>query len=132
MSIFIDTAGLLAVLDADDQYHAKANVTWQEILSSEDDLITTNYVLVETFSLVQHRLGLEAVKVLQEDIVPVINVEWVTETTHQSAVGMLLAAARRQLSLVDCVSFVVMRQGGLRKAFTFDKHFGEQGFVMIP
>ena len=132
MSIFVDTAGILAVLDADDYFHVAADVSWQEILSSRVDLFTTNYVLVETFALVQHRLGLEAVKALQEGIVPVIDVAWVTEATHQAAVGTLLLASRRQLSLVDCVSFITMRQRGIKKAFTFDKHFGEQGFEMIP
>lgn len=112
MSIFIDTAGLLAVLNADDHYHAEADAAWQEILLSLEDIVTTNYVLVETFALVQHRLGLEAVKVLQEDIVPAIDVEWVTESTHQAAAGTMLAASRRKLSLVDCVSFMVMRREG--------------------
>lgn len=94
MSIFIDTAGLLAVLDTDDQYHARANQAWQEILSSEEDLFTTNYVLIETFALVQHRLGLGAVRVFQEDIVPVLEIEWVTEATHRTAVSMLMTANR--------------------------------------
>jgi len=43
-----------------------------------------------------------------------------------------LAAARRQLSLVDCASFVVMRAHGLTRAFGFDAHFAEQGFTVTP
>jgi len=39
-----------------------------------------------------------------------------------------LTAARRQLSLVDCISFEVMRRRGIKTAFTFDDHFAEQGF----
>ena len=64
MRLFVDTSGLLAVLDRDDQYNGAANKAWQEILSSPEDLISTNYVLVETFALVQHRLGLDAARVL--------------------------------------------------------------------
>jgi len=41
MSIFVDTAGILAVLDADDHFHVAADVSWQEILSSRVDLFTT-------------------------------------------------------------------------------------------
>jgi predicted nucleic acid-binding protein len=44
----------------------------------------------------------------------------------------LLAANRRSLSLVDCTSFEIMRQAGLDTAFTFDSHFRELGFKMIP
>jgi predicted nucleic acid-binding protein len=132
MSIFIDTSAFLAILDADDQYHQKADTAWQEILSSREDLITTNYILVETFALVQRRLGLEALKVFQGDIIPVLDIEWITEGLHQNAVDMLIIAAQRQLSLVDCTSFTVMRKTGLKKAFTFDSHFMKQGFVAIP
>jgi predicted nucleic acid-binding protein len=44
----------------------------------------------------------------------------------------LLAANRRSLSLVDCTSFEVMRQAGLDTVFTFDLHFREMGFKVIP
>jgi predicted nucleic acid-binding protein len=33
---------------------------------------------------------------------------------------------------VDCTSFEIMRQARLERAFTFDPHFAEQGFVVIP
>ena len=46
--------------------------------------------------------------------------------------GPGLAARRRDLSLVDVVSFLVMRREGLTRAFTLDPHFSEQGFECIP
>ena len=45
--------------------------------------------------------------------------------------GGMLAAARKKLSLVDCVSFQIMRQQGVRAAFCFDSHFREQGFDVL-
>ena len=41
---------------------------------------------------------------------------------------MLLAEGRRKLSLVDCVSFELMRDKGRHTGFAFDAHFNEQGF----
>ena len=41
----------------------------------------------------------------------------------------LLAAQRRKLSLVDCVSFAVMRLRGSQVAFAFDQHFAEERFA---
>ena len=69
MSIFIDTSGFIAVLDMDDENHTGAAEAWQNILTSAETLVTTNYVLVETCALVQNRLGMTATKVFQEDIV---------------------------------------------------------------
>jgi predicted nucleic acid-binding protein len=49
-----------------------------------------------------------------------------------AAMSALLAANRRTLSLVDCTSFEIMRESGLDTVFTFDAHFSEQGFKVIP
>jgi len=89
-------------------------------------------VLVETFALVQARLGMDAVRTLADDLLPVVRTVTVTMEDHRGAVQALLAADRRDLSLVDCSSFVVMRRLGLRSAFTFDEDFRRQGFEVRP
>lgn len=132
MKVFIDTSALVAVLDADDSNHCPGKAAWEEILGRDEELVTHNYVLVETSALVLRRLGLEALRVLEADIVPVLGVVWITPDVHEAAVGAHLLAARRSLSLVDCVSFEVMRRAGLRSAFAFDAHFGEFGYDLLP
>lgn len=132
MSVFLDTSAVLALLDADDRSHAEARPVWADLLGRAEDLVSTNYVLVESFALVQHRLGLEAVRTLQEDILPLVRVHWVSEADHRAGVTALLTANRRQLSLVDCVSFLVMRQLTLKTAFAFDRDFNAQGFETLP
>ena len=77
-------------------------------------------------------LGLEAVRGSYEDLLPLINVEWVDESMHKSGVSALLAASRRKLSFVDCVSFETMRHLGIKTTFAFDPHFEEQGYECIP
>ena|SRR3989337_999591 len=131
MRIFIDTSAFFALLDRDDVNHQKAKKRWGDVLSYENTLVTSNYVLVECFALMQSRLGLEAVRGFQEDILPLINIEWVNAETHKSGVSALLAASRRKLSLVDCVSFEIMRALGIKNVFAFDPHFAEQGFKSI-
>jgi predicted nucleic acid-binding protein len=132
MSIFIDTSALLAVINADDSYHEQAKNVWTDIVINGVSLISHNYILVETFALAQHRLGIEAVSVLQNDVVPLLRIEWVREPDHLSGITALIAANRRKLSLVDCISFIIMRKLGINKAFALDKHFKEQGFNCIP
>lgn len=132
MRIFIDTSAFYALLDRDDSNHKKAGKAWNTVVDPENTLITSNYVLVESFALLQHRLGLEAARAFQEDIMPLINIEWVDAGTHKSGTSALLAASRRKLSLVDCVSFEVMRNLGIKTVFAFDPDFAEQGFHCIP
>ncbi|MCK6480075.1 MAG: PIN domain-containing protein [Planctomycetes bacterium] len=131
MSVFVDTSALLAVLDADDRHHGKAKAAWERLLEGEDDLLTSNYVLVETFALVQARLGTAAARALAEEVVPALEVRWMDADLHAQAVAALLAAGRRKLSLVDCSSFAVMGSLGLRRAFAFDGRFRERGYEAV-
>ena len=126
--IFLDTSAIYAILDRNDANHAAAGECWLRLIESGDPLFTTNYVLVESCALAQNRLGLDAVRAIQEDILPMMEIVWADEGIHSLAMTALLAAKRRKLSLVDCVSFVAMRQRGARAAFAFDGHFGEEGF----
>lgn len=132
MIYYIDTSALLAILDADDKNHVKAKQQWTDLVLAEATLVCSDYVLVESLALIQHRIGLMAVKVFHEDIFPLLTVEWVDESIYQSGITSVLIAARRDLSLVDCISFEVMRRLGIQSVFTFDKHFKEQGFLCLP
>lgn len=132
--IFVDTSALYAILDRDDAGHPAARGTWTKWLEADDGpkLIASNYILVETFALLQSRLGLDAVRSLMDDLIPVLTIEWISPDDHQAAVAMLRNANRRRLSLVDCSSFQIMRRLAVNEAFTFDKHFSEQGFRVLP
>jgi uncharacterized protein len=131
MKVFVDTSAFFALLDRDDDNHEKAARAWEQLIGKDSILFTTNYVLIECFALIQHRLGMEAVRIFQEDISPVLNIEFVDSATHKTGVSSLLAASRRKLSLVDCISFEVMRLLDIRNAFAFDPHFTEQGIRCI-
>jgi len=132
MSTFVDTSALLAVMDADDQNHVTAAAVWNELVTDDTDLVCTNYILLETFALIQNRLGMAAVRTCHEDIVPLLKIEWIYAEQHARSVAALLIAGRRQLSLVDCSSFESMRSLGIVEAFTLDRHFAEQGFRCTP
>lgn len=128
MSVFVDTSALLAVLHTEDANHARAARTFRTLLQTDEELVTTNYVLVETVALLQHRFGLAAVRRFEDDVAPVLALDWIDAEAHAEGTAALLTAGRRELSLVDCVSFACMRRRGLTRAFHFDRHFREQGF----
>jgi len=132
MVLFADTSAFYALLDADDQNHQRSADEWKEIMASDRDVVTTNYVLVETYALIQSRLGLAAMREFHENIVPVLHVEYIAPDVHRLGISALLAASKRKLSLVDCTSFEVMRASGIRQAFTFDNHFRDYGFAVTP
>ncbi len=129
--IFIDTSAFLAIILRNDVNHGKARVIWGALLDLDKALLSSNYILIETISLIQGRIGMEAVRVFLDDLVPLLHIEWVDAIHHRIAMESLITANRRNLSLVDCTSFSIMRKKGIKKVFAFDRHFLEYGFQCI-
>ena len=132
MTTFLDTSAILALFDADDPRHLEVDSVWKKVVLSDEPLLTSNYILVETLALVQRRLGMDAVQAVQRDIVPLLEIEWLTEEIHEDAMVAFLKASRRRLSFVDCSSFEVMRKRGITRVLAVDGHFDEHGFEQIP
>jgi len=132
MTVFVDTSALYAVLDRSDRNNSRAGGVWVRLVRESANILTTNYVVVETSALLQHRLGVPALRAFYEDMYPQLTLSWISEGQHTASVEAVLAAGRKRLSLVDCSSFQTMRQCGVRVAFAFDDHFREQGFEVLP
>ncbi len=130
--IYVDTSAFFAVVNSGDDQHERALQTLQKLIEENEKLMCNNYVLVESMALIQHRLGVEALAILHNEIIPYLEVEWLDEILHNAIVNFALSAKRRQLSFVDLSSFDTMRRHKINTAFTFDKHFREQGFDVIP
>lgn len=132
MSVFVDTSALYALLVATEEGHMQVAASFRHLAESDRRLTTTNYVVVETSALLQHRFGLDAVRDLNERVVPLLEVRWIDEPTHRRAVERLFRTDRRQLSLVDCCSFVVMDAQGINEALALDPDFEGAGYRLFP
>lgn len=69
---------------------------------------------------------------LQAVLLPAVDVRMVDRSQHDRAVARRRGSDRRRLSLVDVVSFVVMEDAGVDRAFAFDDDFVDAGFPLVP
>jgi predicted nucleic acid-binding protein len=130
-AVFADTSGLFALLNAKDENHPRAKQAFADLRARKAPLVSTSFVLVETYALIGRRLGLGAVKSFRTDFAPLIDVVWVDEALHNAGLDLLIERGKGPLSLVDAVSFVAMRQRNLTVAFAFDPHFEQEGFSAV-
>jgi predicted nucleic acid-binding protein len=131
VTTFVDTSALYALLDRDDDNHRAAASWFQGSDSGALDLLTHSYVVIESTALIHHRLGMGAARALLEDVVPAMTLVLVDESLHRAGVSAYLAA-RSAPSLVDRVSFELMRHRGIAEAFAFDRDFEVAGFSTVP
>lgn len=127
-TLFADTSALFAFLVRDDRMHPAARQTFETFTATGVRLLTSSYVLLESIALLQSRVGLPAVQDFVSRIVPLLDVIWVDAEWHLRATQRLIGEGKRDVSLVDCLSFEIMETRGIDTAFSFDRHFLERGF----
>jgi predicted nucleic acid-binding protein len=125
--VFVDTSAFLALLIANDVRHRHAARTFRALQAREAALLTTSYVLVETYALLDRRVGREATRGFRQGFDPLLDVTWVEREQHEAGLDLQLEAPR-SVSLVDAVSFVVARRLGIVEAFAYDRNFTDAGF----
>lgn len=125
MIVFVDTSALIAVLDEDDLIHREAAAAFRW-LAVNADLVTHNYVQVEAVAVAERRLGAAAARRLTDLIFPIIRTIWIDEITHVTALSN--RRTDHAVSLVDQISFAVMRVNGIDTAFAYDADFDREGF----
>jgi predicted nucleic acid-binding protein len=129
--VFLDTVGLLAVWDVDDQWHSAAEAAYRRIALQRRPIVSTNFVLLECGNAASRRTYRSDVCALRhvlerrgELIVP-------TDSDWLHAWHAYERGEAGQAGIVDHVSFAVMRRLGLTDAFTNDRHFRAAGFIIL-
>lgn len=120
MSLFVDTSVWFAALDSSERENSRAKA----ILKSGEPLITTDHVLVETWSLLRYRGGREVAERFWEGLRHgVAAIEPVSQADLESAWQIGLSWRDQDFSIVDRTSFAVMLRLGIERAASLDNHF---------
>ncbi|HTQ54447.1 MAG TPA: PIN domain-containing protein [Bryobacteraceae bacterium] len=120
MSLFVDTSIWYAAADRSDVSNARAKA----ILSAGEPLITSDHVLIETWTLIRHRLGRRAAERFWEGLrLGAATVETVRPADLDSAWDIGRTFRDQDFSIVDRTSFAVMRRLGIERAASLDDHF---------
>lgn len=134
-AIFADTSGWGHLVDATQTYHAVTADIYRRAREHGERMVTTNYVITELVALMNSPLRLSRplmigfIESLKNS--PYVEIVHVEPETDAQAWQMLKARSDKQWSLVDCASFVIMRQRRLTQALTTDQHFEQAGFVRL-
>jgi predicted nucleic acid-binding protein len=125
--VLVDTSALLALLVPSDAAHTRAKRAFSRLRTREAVLLITSYALLETYSLIERRLGLDAVRAFRERFVPLLEVIWVDASLHEAGLDLMLQRKQRGLSLTDAVSILVAGDSKVDEVFAFDRHLEAAG-----
>jgi len=132
-NVFLDTAYAIALSSRNDFLHNKAIEIANEMQSNQTQMITTRAVMMEIGNaLSRQRFRSRSIKLLfslerdqNVEIVPF------SEQLYATAFSLYCDRPDKEWGLIDCISFVVMKEHGLNEALTNDNHFAQAGFIPL-
>ncbi|MEZ4725694.1 MAG: type II toxin-antitoxin system VapC family toxin [Caldilineaceae bacterium] len=131
--VFVDTSYAIALANANDQFHAKAVLIARQLRTYKTKLIITRGVLLEIGNALSgQRYRTAAVKLLDAlEADPNVGIVALTEALYKQALQLYRSRPDKEWGLVDCLSFIVMRERNLTSALTTDMHFQQAGFRVL-
>lgn len=131
LSVFVDTGGWYAAMVKKDHAHEAAK---QFLINNKLPLITSDYVMDETVTLLQSRVGhqyavtfLDALQNSQQ-----IQLYYLTPVQIEKTIALFRSRSDKNWSFTDCSSFILMQELQIQTVFGFDEHFQQAGFQTQP
>lgn len=129
--IFLDTGGILALVNKRDALHQQAVEVNQELILANIQFIITDYILTEVGNALSRNkaLGIQTLNYLT--VAPDVKLVRINESLFNQAIQMYQHYHDKEWGLTDITSFVVMEQLNIAEAFAKDKHFSQYGFSVL-
>ena len=129
-SVFVDTSFVVALANERDEHHARASELAN--LFDGSPLVTTDAVLLEVGNALARRFKQQAVEIIENflssDEAELVRLD---AGLFGRAFELYRVHQDKTWGMVDCISFVVMRERGIVDALTTDKDFRQAGFTAL-
>lgn len=128
---FLDTAYVIALLNPNDIYHLKAKEVFPSVQSAHEIWIT-EAVLIEignTLSRSNREVAVEFINSCY--FTSNVRVVSVDSELLQCSIDLYHDRNDKEWGLTDCISFIVMKDHGLKYALTTDEHFQQAGYIIL-
>ncbi|MDQ7837683.1 MAG: PIN domain-containing protein [Thermodesulfobacteriota bacterium] len=129
--VFVDTSAFYALIDAKDPAHRAAK---KYVVHCNYPMVTTEFIFAESLSLITKRLGKNVAIRFGEALRAsrLIRMSHSSEELIDKAWEEFVKFSDKGFDLIDCISFVTMENLGINAALSFDKHFTQRGFDVVP
>lgn len=128
--VFVDSSAFKAITDIKDDFYPQAARLWEKLSQQNSQLVTSNYILDETFTLLRLKCNLGTALNFKQRLVkgsPILKIVRVT-IDDEARAWPWFENNWSKLSFTDCVSFAMMKRLGIKTVFCFDYHFARAGF----
>ena len=130
---FVDTSYIIALASKKDENHNYAFETSKFIKNSKIKLLTSEFIIIElcnSFSKSNLKnVVIDSVNsIYMDNSVEIIKLNG---EYYQLGIELFCKVKDKNWSLVDCISFEILKAKNIKNVLTFDKHFVQAGFNLF-
>jgi len=127
--VFIDADAFIGLHVASDAHHDRARKIMADI---KDEIITS----IEVVDEVATKLSLfttrnKAVDFVNEILASKIRIEYVVSARIEKIAKLFARQKSKQVSFTDCANIIICRNLGIKRVFSFDKHYQQNGLESL-
>jgi hypothetical protein len=130
-AVFVDTGAWVALRYGRDQHHGRARALLRRLRTDRIGLVTTEWVLAESVTLLKARGAVDHALALG-DAIQGGHLGHLAESSPERkrrAWDLFVRYRDHRVGWVDCASFAVMEELSLHQFFGFDDDFVRAGFT---
>ena len=134
-ALFVDTWGWLSLRDQREVHHEEVSAYFDDHLAESGPVVTTDYVLDETITLLFKRLPVENAMRGHDSIAEAaetgfLTIEWITPERFERAMDLRRRYDDKPgISFTDLTSMAVMQETKVRDVLTADAHVEHVGLA---
>lgn len=130
---FLDTSYTIALAAPKDQYHQAVLEISEKIEAGSTSLVTTQAIILEIGNaLAKLRYRNDAIVLITAlEADPSVEIIPLTADLQIRAFRLFRERTDKEWGLIDCISFIVMRERQIIDALTTDEHFEQAGFKAL-
>jgi len=125
--IFLDTGYLIALVNKKDNLH---DIAIEASNKFHGPFFTTQLILIELANSLclppQRQLAIDIIEKTKED--PLTTILSLSSDRFEKALSLYKKRSDKSWGMVDCFSFIVMDEFGIKQGLTFDEHFRQAGY----
>lgn len=132
IQVFTDTAAWIALFNADDSLHARAQAVYSALVQRRVPLVTTEFVLLEVAdALGAPHIRAKTIALLNTLRRGVVRIVPLSDELREKGWTLYQQRPDKEWGLTDCTSFALMQERQILQVFTSDHHFAQAGFTCL-
>jgi uncharacterized protein len=127
---FLDTSFVIALVNKSDQYHSQP----LDLAARFDkkSLVTTDAVLLEIGNALARNFKAQSIQIIEHFLTSdEIHIVHLNVELFRRAFELYQSHTDKAWGLIDCISFVVMKDLKLTQSLTADRDFEQAGFAIL-